>query len=78
MTWRFPLGEHGGGPASLLLCFEGTPDSADQYHGMMRRLAGILQTALEHRLLYARTIESEQSAQAGHRRPRGAGGSGVS
>jgi len=63
VTWRFALGEHGGGPTTLVLCFDGPPASADQYHGMMRRLAGALETALYHRVLYARTIESEQSAK---------------
>jgi signal transduction histidine kinase len=63
VTWRFGLGEYGGGPASLVLCFDGLPVSADQYSGMMRRLAGAVQTALDHRLLYARTIESEQAAK---------------
>jgi signal transduction histidine kinase len=62
-TWRFDLGSHGGGPACLVLCFDGPPVSAHQYHGMMRRLAGALQTALYHRLLYERTIESEKSAK---------------
>ena len=31
--------------ASLVLCFDGLPVSADQYSGMMRRLAGAVQTA---------------------------------
>jgi len=63
VTWRFPLGEHGGRVASLILGFAGAPDAADPYHGMMRKLANTLRTALEHRLLYARTIESERNAQ---------------
>ena len=63
VTWRFPLGDHGGGPTSLLLCFDGSPTAAEQYHGMMRRLATTFATALVHRLLYARTLESEQSAR---------------
>jgi len=62
VTWRFPLGDHGGG-ASLVLCFDGPPSSGEQYHGMMRRLAAVFRTALDHRLLYARTLDSEQSAR---------------
>jgi signal transduction histidine kinase len=61
VSWRFPLG--GPGATSLVLCFDREPSSADQYRGMVRRLATTFQTALEHRLLYGRTIESEQSAQ---------------
>src|SRR5207249_2503758 len=64
VTWRFPLGGPGEGDAtSLVLCFDGPPASEEQYRGMMRRLAGTFRTALGHRLLYARTIESEQSAR---------------
>jgi signal transduction histidine kinase len=63
VTWRFPLGEHGGRAASLILGFDGAPDYADPYQGMMRKLANTLGTVLEHRLLYARTIESEQNAK---------------
>jgi len=73
-TWRFALPHDGASaradlaPASsewrrsvsLLLCFDGEPQFAPQYRGMMRRLVGILRTALVHRDLYARTIESEQ------------------
>jgi signal transduction histidine kinase len=62
VSWRFPLGDHGGG-ASLVLCFDGPPSSGEQYHGMMRRLAAVFRTALDHRLLYARTLESEQNAR---------------
>jgi signal transduction histidine kinase len=62
VTWRFPLGNHGGG-ATLVLCFDGPPSSGEQYHGMMRRLADVFRTALDHRMLYARTLESEQSTR---------------
>jgi signal transduction histidine kinase len=62
VTWRFSLGDHGGGE-TLVLCFDGPPTSGEQYHGMMRRLAAVFRTALDHRLLYARALESEQSAQ---------------
>jgi signal transduction histidine kinase len=73
VTWRFPLGgESDSGASCLLLCFDGEPAFAPQYHGMMRRLAATFRTALVHRLLYARTIESERerarqfaAAQAG-------------
>jgi signal transduction histidine kinase len=64
VQWRFALGRQAeSGAASLVLCFDREPPSSPQYHGMMRRLASTFQTALVHRLLYARTIESEQSAQ---------------
>jgi signal transduction histidine kinase len=64
VTWRFSLGPQAeSGATSLVLYFEQEPASGPQYRGMMRRLAGIFETALVHRLLYARTIESEQSAQ---------------
>lgn len=64
VTWRFSLGDQAErGAASLVLCFRGPPALGAQYRGMARRLASVFQTALEHRLLYARTIESEQSAQ---------------
>jgi signal transduction histidine kinase len=46
-----------------VLCFDGPPSSGEQYHGMMRRLAAVFRTALDHRLLYARTLDSEQSAR---------------
>jgi signal transduction histidine kinase len=62
VTWSFPLGDHAGG-ASLVLCFDGPPGSSEQYHGMMRRLAGVFRTALDHRLLYARTLESERTVR---------------
>jgi signal transduction histidine kinase len=65
ITWSFalvldeaPVGC--GRRVSLLLCFEGEPQFAPQYRGMMRRLVSILTTALLHRELYARTIESGQ------------------
>ena len=63
VTWRFPLGGHGGGATSLVLCFDGAPLSGEQYHGMMRRLVVTFETALVHRLLYARSLDSEQSAR---------------
>jgi signal transduction histidine kinase len=64
VIWRFARGgPAGNGASSLILCFDHEPASADQYRGMVRRLATTFQTALGHRLLYARTIESEQSAQ---------------
>jgi signal transduction histidine kinase len=59
VTWRFEL----RGGQSLVLCFEREPPSAAQYRGMMRRLADIFQTALGHRLLYGRTLDSEESAR---------------
>ncbi|WP_050429652.1 sensor histidine kinase [Chondromyces crocatus] len=45
---------------TLLLCFDGEPQLAPHYRGMMRRLVSILRTALIHRDLYARTLDSER------------------
>jgi signal transduction histidine kinase len=59
VQWRFPLGVQS--QSTLILCFVHEP--AEQYRGMMRRLASIFATALGHRLLYARTLESEAAAR---------------
>lgn len=63
VTWRFSLDDERGGATTLLLCFEGEPQFAPQYRGMMRRLVSILHTALVHRDLYARLIESERERE---------------
>lgn len=44
----------------LLLFFEGGPRLPVQYHGVVERLVEIVRTALLHRQLYARTLESER------------------
>jgi signal transduction histidine kinase len=44
----------------LLLFFDGEPRLPAQYHGMVERLVDILRSALLHRRLYGRTIESER------------------
>lgn len=44
----------------LLLYFDGEPRLPAQYHGVVERLVDILRTALLHRRLYARTLESER------------------
>jgi signal transduction histidine kinase len=59
VQWRFPLGDPP--QSTLILCFHREP--ADQYRGMMRRLASIFETALGHRLLYARSLDSEAAAR---------------
>ena len=65
VTWRYRLGggQDGARAAWLLLCFDGEPTFGAQYRGMMRRLGEILQTALMHRLLYARTLEQERERE---------------
>jgi signal transduction histidine kinase len=60
--WRFPLDDADG--TTLMLCFDGEPAPADQYRGMMRRLATTFATALDHRRLFSRTLESEAAARA--------------
>lgn len=44
----------------LVLYFQGEPRHPRQSQGLIRRLVEILATALEHRRLFARTIESER------------------
>jgi signal transduction histidine kinase/PAS domain-containing protein len=64
VRWQFQLaargGERKGGACWLLLYFEGGPRVPALYHGVVERLADILRTALLHRSLYARTIDSER------------------
>ncbi|HEY3451412.1 MAG TPA: ATP-binding protein [Myxococcales bacterium] len=62
VRWSFrvtpPEGELSG--SALLLFFEGGPRLPVQYHGVVERLVEIVRTALLHRQLYARTLESER------------------
>jgi PAS domain S-box-containing protein len=58
VCWRFPV--HVVPASLLLLFFEGPPQLPDRYQGMLRRLADILGTMLEHRNLFARSIENER------------------
>jgi signal transduction histidine kinase/PAS domain-containing protein len=64
VRWQFQLasraGERKGGACWLLLYFESGPRVPEPYHGVVERLADILRTALLHRALYARTIDSER------------------
>ena len=55
--------EAGPAPASsaLLLYFDREPHLPRQYRGMVERLGGVLRTALIHRQLFARTLESERA-----------------
>jgi len=57
-TWRFPLPTAAG--AVLFLFFEGEPRLPAKYRGMLRRLTDILGRVFEHRMLFARSIESER------------------
>jgi signal transduction histidine kinase len=58
VCWSFPVRVM---PAAvLLLYFPGEPRLAPRYHGMLRRLADVLGTMLEHRNLFARSIENER------------------
>ncbi|MGZ3421515.1 MAG: ATP-binding protein [Polyangiales bacterium] len=56
--WRFPVLTPPG--AVLILLFQGEPALPARYKGMLRRLAEILGRVLEHRTLFARSIESER------------------
>ncbi len=64
VRWPFQLASRSsdrkGGACWLLLYFEGGPRVPAPYHGVVERLADILRTALLHRALYARTIDSER------------------
>jgi signal transduction histidine kinase len=56
--WTFPVRVM---PAAfLILYFPAEPRLAPHYRGMLRRLADVLGTMLEHRNLFARSIESER------------------
>lgn len=58
VCWSFPVRVM---PAAvLLLYFPAEPRLAPRYRGMLRRLADVLGTMLEHRNLFARSIESER------------------
>ena len=66
VIWQFALAGQDGigadsGADTLVLCFDHAP-SAAPYRGMMRRLARIFRTALVHRQLALRRIESEGRA----------------
>ncbi len=62
VRWSFrvtpPEGELSG--SALLLFFEGGPRLPVQYHGVVERLVEIVRSALLHRQLYARTLDSER------------------
>lgn len=63
VRWSFrvtPPEAGGSGACGLLLFFEGGPRLPVQYHGVVERLVDIVRTALLHRQLYARTLESER------------------
>jgi signal transduction histidine kinase len=63
VRWDFrvtPPGEAGHAGSELLLYFESGPRLPVQYHGVVERLVDIVRTALLHRQLYARTLESER------------------
>jgi PAS domain S-box-containing protein len=58
VTWRFPVLTPPG--AVLFLFFDGEPQLPARYRGMLRRLTDILGRVLEHRGLFARSIESQR------------------
>jgi signal transduction histidine kinase len=69
VTWCFPLdgeddrvGELRSERGFLVLGFDHAPPSAPHHRGMMRRLARVFHTALVHRRLSERRIESERRA----------------
>ncbi|MBN8466786.1 PAS domain S-box protein [Corallococcus exiguus] len=67
VRWSVPIDDGGpdAGPPSnvLLLYFDREPRLPRQYRGMVDRLCGVLRTALLHRRLFARTLDSERALQ---------------
>ncbi|MBI5546155.1 MAG: GAF domain-containing protein [Deltaproteobacteria bacterium] len=62
VRWSFRITAPDAGQAAsgLVLFFEGGPRLPVQFHGVVERLVEIVRTALLHRQLYARTLESER------------------
>ncbi len=63
VRWSVPIDDAGAPPSVLLLYFDGEPRLPRQYRGMMERLGGVLRTALVHRQLFARALDSERALQ---------------
>ncbi|WP_223634831.1 GAF domain-containing sensor histidine kinase [Corallococcus sp. EGB] len=63
VRWSVPIGEAGAPASLLLLYFDREPHLPRQYRGMVDRLGGVLRTALVHRQLFARTLDSERALQ---------------
>ncbi|AFE08174.1 sensory box histidine kinase [Corallococcus coralloides DSM 2259] len=63
VRWSVPIDDAGPPPSLLLLYFDREPNLPRQYRGMVERLGGVLRTALVHRQLFARTLDSERALQ---------------
>ncbi|RKH72331.1 sensor histidine kinase [Corallococcus aberystwythensis] len=63
VRWSVPIEAAGPASSVLLLYFDREPHLPRQYRGMVERLGGVLRTALIHRQLFARTLESERALQ---------------
>ncbi|RKG98512.1 sensor histidine kinase [Corallococcus carmarthensis] len=61
--WSVPINDAGPPSSVLLLYFDREPSLPRQYRGMVDRLCGVLRTALIHRRLFARTLDSERALQ---------------
>ncbi|RKH24756.1 PAS domain S-box protein [Corallococcus praedator] len=64
VRWSVPITDSGPGAghvsSALLLYFDREPHLPRQYRGMVERLGRVLRTALIHRQLFARTLDSER------------------
>ncbi|RKG85088.1 PAS domain-containing sensor histidine kinase [Corallococcus terminator] len=64
VRWSVPIADSGPGAghvsSALLLYFDREPHLPRQYRGMVERLGRVLRTALIHRQLFARTLDSER------------------
>ncbi|WP_375745990.1 ATP-binding protein [Corallococcus interemptor] len=63
VRWSVPIDDAGAPSSLLLLYFDREPHLPRQYRGMVERLGGVLRTALVHRQLFARTLDSERALQ---------------
>lgn len=63
VRWSVPINDAGAPSSVLLLYFDREPNLPRQYRGMLERLGGVLRTALVHRQLFSRTLDSERALQ---------------
>lgn len=63
VRWSIPIigADAAHGASALLLYFDREPHLPRQYRGMVERLGGVLRTALMHRQLFTRILDSERA-----------------